>query len=55
MSQQTDAYIEARDDIMRVCREYQLETRCGNALIASMLIDLAHRIEHNDKAICLQL
>ena len=30
-------------------QEFQLETRCGNALVASMLIDIAHRIEHSDK------
>ena len=55
MSKEIDTYIETRDDIMRLCCEYQLETRCGNALIASMLLDLAHRIEHSDKAIALQL
>ena len=53
MSQHTDAYIEIRDDIMRLCREYQTETRCGNALVASMLYDIAHRIEQSDKAIAL--
>ena len=55
MSDHTDSYIECRDDIMRICREYQLETRCGNALVASMLMDIAHQIELNDKAISLQL
>ena len=54
MSKHTDAYIETRDDILRLCREYQLETRCGNAVVASMLMDIAHRIEHSDKAISLQ-
>ena len=55
MSDHTDMYIECRDDIMRICREYQLETRCGNALVASMLMDIAHQIERNDQAISLQL
>ena len=55
MTKQTDSYIETRDEIMRLCQEYQMETRCGNALVASMLIDIAHRIETNDKAIALQL
>ena len=55
MSEPVDHYIEYRDDIMRLCREYQTETRCSNALVASMLMDLAHQIELNDKAICLQL
>ena len=54
MSQHTDAYIETRDDIIRLCKDYQLETRCGNALVASMLMDIAHRIQHSDKAIAVQ-
>ena len=54
MTKQTDFYIEYRDDIMRLCQEYQMETRCSNALVAAMLMDLAHRIETNDKAICVQ-
>ena len=55
MTDHTDMYIECRDDIMRICKEYQLETRCGNALVASMLMDIAHQIERNDQAIALQL
>lgn len=55
MTKHTDCYIETRDEIMRLCQEYQMETRCGNALVASMLMDIAHRIENNDKAIALQL
>ena len=55
MSHSTDLYIEYRDDIMRLCKEYQLETRCGNALVASMLMDIAHTIQCNDKAIAHQL
>ena len=53
MTKQTDHYIAYRDEIMRICCEYQLETRCGNALVASMLMDIAHRIEQNDQAIAL--
>jgi len=55
MTKHTDCYIEIRDEIMRLCQEYQMETRCGNALVASMLMDIAHRIENSDKAIALQL
>jgi len=54
MSDHTDWYIECRDDIMRICKEYQMETNCGNALVASMLMDIAHQIELNDKAISFQ-
>lgn len=55
MSDHTDLYIECRDDIMRICKDYQLETKCGNALVASMLMDIAHQIQLNDQAISLQL
>ena len=55
MSEHTDLYIECRDDIMRICRDYQLETKCGNALVPSMLIDITHQIQLNDQAIALQL
>lgn len=55
MTRHGDNYIETRDEIIRLCQDYQMESRCSNALVASMLMDIAHRIENSDKAVATQL